>query len=461
MTRQLAAQSLPEEGTAKHSQLLITQGPARANNESMANEFLAMSKPIEIRCPIYGFIPLDAWVPAFQRLRRIRQLAWTDVVYPGAMHTRFEHSLGVMHMATMLYEGIVSRCWDYLESELGYDDAGKHRYRKLVRLAALLHDLGHGPFSHAAEDLAPMKGSDLEGSRYEHEEYSTAIIRRDFKDVIENHKGNNNYGFSVSDIAGLIEGGAAAGRAALWQELISGQLDADRMDYLIRDAYHAGVEYGRYDWRRIVNTVKLVPDVESGEPRLGVADGGRHAAEGLIIARYMMFSQVYFHKTRVILDFHLHEAVKTLLASGWFPRPVVEELDEYLRWDDWRVLGRLIEGEGGEHGRRLVARDFYRQVWETPEFPSPEDEERFAEAEQMLGDLEPVRRDAAKSWYKVGEADLLVSAAHPGDKTKPLSMCSTIVGKMQPSRCARLYVRPEHRAEAHQRLEAIDRGKEQ
>jgi uncharacterized protein len=75
-----------------------------------------MLKAIEIRCPIYGFIPLDAWEheilsqPAFQRLRRIRQLAWTDHVYPGAMHTRFEHSLGVMHMATMLYNGIISRC---------------------------------------------------------------------------------------------------------------------------------------------------------------------------------------------------------------------------------------------------------------------------------------------------------------------------------------------------------------
>src|ERR1700733_10049716 len=114
----------------------------------------------EIRCPVHRFVTIDEWEreiisqPAFQRLRRIRQLAWTDYVYPGAMHTRFEHSLGVMHMATLLYEGIVERCWPFLRDELGYDEAGKHRYRKLVRLAALLHDVGHGPFSHAAEDLA-------------------------------------------------------------------------------------------------------------------------------------------------------------------------------------------------------------------------------------------------------------------------------------------------------------------
>ena len=414
-----------------------------------------MPKLIEIRCPIYGFI---IYQPAFQRLRRIRQLAWTDYVYPGAMHTRFEHSLGVMHMATMLYDGVVSRGWGYLQSELGYDEAGRHRYRKLVRLAALLHDVGHGPFSHAVEDLAPTKGGTSDSEHFRHEEYSAAIIGRHFKEVIENHKANNNYGFSVGDIQGLVEEGSAAGRASLWQELISGQLDADRMDYLLRDSYHAGVEYGRYDWRRIVNTVEVVPDVESGALRLGVSDGGRHAAEGLIIARYMMFSQVYFHKTRVILDFHLHEAVKNMLPEQQFPEPVADHLDEYLKWDDWRVLGELAAGNGGEHGWRLVRRNCYRQVWETPEFPSSEDDERLAEAETLLEELQPVRREAGKSWYKLGEADLPVSAAHPGDKTKPLSMCSTIVGNMKPSRCTRLFVKPEYRARARGILEANRKG---
>jgi uncharacterized protein len=100
-----------------------------------------MARSIEVRCPIYGFISLGPWEreiisqPAFQRLRRIRQLAWTDYVYPGAMHTRFEHSLGVMHMAAMLYDGIVQRCWDLLSGTLGYNEAGKTRYRQLVRLA--------------------------------------------------------------------------------------------------------------------------------------------------------------------------------------------------------------------------------------------------------------------------------------------------------------------------------------
>lgn len=419
------------------------------------------SKITEIRCPIYGFVTLDEWEreiisqPAFQRLRRIRQLGWTDAVYPGAMHTRFEHSLGVMHMATQLYDGIVQRSGSLLQDEHGYDEAGRNRYRKLVRLAALLHDVGHGPFSHAVEELAPIKHGEIKVRRWRHEEYSTAIVREFFRDIIENHKANNNYGFKVEDVAGLIEGKASAGRAALWQELISGQLDADRMDYLLRDSFHAGVEYGRYDWRRVVASVELVRDVESEELRFGISDGGRHVAEALIIARYMMFSQIYFHKVRVILDYHLHHAVEDLLQNGHFPAPIGDGVKEYLAWDDWRVLGAFSEGRGGDHAKRLRERRFYRLVWETPEFPSEEDIKRLEDAETVLSGLSPVKHEAGKSWYKVGVEDLPISASHAGEMTKPLSLCSAVVKDMKPSRCVRLYVCEESRQEAQRRLKEI------
>lgn len=340
-----------------------------------------------------------------------------------------------------------------LHEQLGYDNAGKRRYRKLIRLAALLHDVGHGPFSHAVEDLAPP--NEPRNSPYQHEDYSTAVIRQEFRDIIENHNANNNFNFRVDEIAGLIEGGAAAGRAALWRDLIAGQLDADRMDYLLRDSYHAGVEYGRYDWRRIVATVQLVPDIETGTPRIGVSGGGRHAAEGLIIARYMMFNQVYFHKTRVILDFHLQRAVKEMLPGGMFSPPVKEGINQYLKWDDWQILGRLANGEGGDDGRRLVERDFFREVWETPEFPSKEDEARLVAAQSALGKMLAARCEAAKSWYKVGASDLLV-AEEAGRKTKPLSLSSTIVAKMSPSKRIRLYVRAEDREAAIAILGAIE-----
>ena len=176
------------------------------------------------------------------------------------MHTRFEHSLGVMHMATLLYDGIVERSRELLENEFGYDEAGFRRYRVLVRLAALLHDVGHSPFSHGSEELFPLKDDSDGGNRgrYTHEEYSTAIIRRDFADVINNHLANNNYGFTTDTVVALIEGSDEARSSLFWSDLIDSQMDGDRIDYLLRDSHHAGVDYGRFDWRRLVQTVEVV-----------------------------------------------------------------------------------------------------------------------------------------------------------------------------------------------------------
>jgi HD superfamily phosphohydrolase len=283
-------------------------------------------RTFEIRCPVHGFISFNDWEreiinhSAFQRLRRIRQLAWTDYVYPGAMHTRFEHSLGVMHIASRLYDSIVERSRPLLEEYYGYDDAGFRRDRALVRLAALLHDVGHSPFSHAGEDVFPFRKDGKK--RYSHEEYSAAIIRYLLKDVIEQHPLNGNYDFTADDIAALIEGSSKSARRLFWREVITGQMDADRMDYLLRDSLHAGVDYGKYDWRRLLNTVVAIempqPEGESGKQglRLGVTEGGVHAAEGLILARYFMFTQVYFHKTRVAYDHHLRHALAVLLPSS-------------------------------------------------------------------------------------------------------------------------------------------------
>ncbi len=354
-----------------------------------------------------------------------------------------------MHMATMLYEGICERSEDLL-SELGYQVAGRERFKKLVRLAALLHDVGHGPFSHAAEELAPFK-DEAKGIRFRHEEYSSSIIIRDFKDVIENHPINSNYSFTAEDVAGLISGSPTK-NSAIWQDIISGQLDADRMDYLLRDSYHSGVEYGKYDWRRIASNVRLVRDPETSTPRMGISEGGRHAVEGLIIARYMMFNQVYFHKTRVILDYHLQNAMKDLLPGGHFTSPIGDGLDEYLKWDDWRVLGHLADGKGGEHGSRLVARDFYRQVWETSEFPDEEEASRLEQLRELMIPLGVVKLDAIKSWYKLGPTDLPVLQSD--NHVEPLSECSTIVSRLDITRRSRLYISKDRKQEAIKILQA-------
>ncbi len=175
------------------------------------------------------------------------------------------------------------------------------------------------------------------------------------RDSIEKHPLNQNFALRAEDVSALLQGSSAAGRGLFWRELITGQIDADRIDYLLRDSHHAGVDYGRFDWRRLLCTVEAVPGDDGSGLRLGVAEGGWHAAEALVLARYFMFTQVYFHKTRVAFDHHLYHALENILPDSQFPRPTGPDLDRYLEWDDWKVLGLLADGRGGEHGQRIAA----------------------------------------------------------------------------------------------------------
>jgi uncharacterized protein len=406
----------------------------------------------EFRCPVHGFIGLNDWErqiiaqPAFQRLRRIRQLAWTDQVYPGAMHTRFEHSLGVMHTANLLYDSILRNGSDVLRSELSYEDAGLERHKQIVRLAALLHDVGHSPFSHASEELFPFQ--DDGKNRFVHEQYSAAIVRGPLREAIEDHRSNNNYGISADDIAALLEGTAGAKQGIFWRPLITGQMDADRMDYLLRDSHHCGVHYGKFDLDRLVSTVTVIPGSFGKSPRLGIQEGGWHAAEALVLARYFMFTQVYFHKTRVAYDIHLKHALTKILPGGHFPAPT--NLDEYLVWDDWKVLGELAAGKGGEHGTRLCRRDHYREIHHTPEVCSPEDLDDLERIKATLGELLVAEESATKSWYKTGSTDIAVLGRN--NEVLPLSTHSKVIGGMKSNNQVLLYVESENKTEALKRI---------
>jgi len=406
-----------------------------------------LHRQFEIRCPIHGFITLNSWEreiisqPSFQRLRRVRQLAWTDQVYPGAMHTRFEHSLGVMHTATLLYSAIRQASSDVLQDELGYKEEGLTRDLQLVRLAALLHDIGHAPFSHASENLFPKTEK---GERYKHENYSAAIVRSELRNAIEDHPLNvTNYGFKAEDVAALIDGSTTAKQRLFWRDLIDGQMDADRMDYLLRDSFHAGVQYGKYDLNRLVNTVRAIPGLRGRAPRLGISEGGWHAAEGLVLARYFMFTQVYFHKTRVAYDVHLRGALEELLPERQFPSPVGEHLKQFLMWDDWKVLGLLADAKGGEHGIRLTTRDHYRLGYGSPEISTESDLGLVESIKTELGDLVVAEEESSKSWYKTGTTDIpVVSNVDPGT-VLPLSKYSHVVLNIKPINQVLLYVRPE------------------
>jgi len=436
-----------------------------------------MSKTYEIRDPVHGFVELNEWErdiindPVFQRLRRIRQLSLTDMVYPGAMHTRFEHSLGVMHVATRMFDEIVKRRPEFLKSELHYTEGGLERDRVLVRLAGLLHDIGHAPFSHAAEEL--MCERPQTGKKFRHEDYSAAAVEFLMNDVIENHPLNQNYNIKARQIAQFLNGSSSLGRCLLWRDLISSQLDADRADYLLRDSYHIGVAYGNYDLNRLLLTLTVITDPETESPRVAVEEGGIHVAEALIIARYMMFTQVYFQHTRRAYDYHAAKTIKGLLATAQkesslekkdaFPPPDDKVLTkEYLKWNDWRVLGMIDAGKCNEHGLLLSQRHHHRCVFETPETPNRQDLEFTEYLCDKLDDKIAFVDTAESSWYKFNSADISV-LLRPGRKNEQitaLSQLSSVVHGLRAINQIRIYAPHDLKNDAKRIVENCKKNKD-
>ncbi len=427
-----------------------------------------MPQRFEVRDPIHGFVPFSEWErdvinhPVFQRLRRIWQLAWTDWVYPGAMHTRFEHSLGVMHTATLMFDQIRGHSADLLR-DLGFSGAGIEKDRQTVRLAALLHDVGHAPFSHAGEDLMPT--DETTGKLFKHEAYSAALIRTLMTDVIDGHR-LNDLGIRAADIAELIEGGPLSQRKLFWRQIVTSQLDADRADYLLRDSYHLGVHYGRYDLIRIITSLTAVQNREIDAPVLAIDEGGWHAAESLLWARYQMFTQVYLHKTRVAYDLHIAGAMAELLRSQQandglreperFPPPTdAANLGLYLRWTDWRSLALIEQGAAGDHGARLLERRHHRMVYATPEVTEMLDQRHLDQALEALAHLAPVVRSAKSSWYKPDLEIVVARDAAPPHNLIRLSRLSAAVRGLTPSNKQMLYVPCEQAAEARRIVQSI------
>jgi HD superfamily phosphohydrolase len=292
------------------------------------------------RDPIHGFIRVSESERkivshmVFQRLRRISQLGTGHLVYHGAEHSRFGHSLGVMEVATRVFDRIKRRRPDLLQTD-DWD-----RYEQLLRLAGLLHDVGHAPFSHASEELFPEGPS---GKPLKHEDYTSAIIlNSEIGEIIEHEF--SNLGISARDVVNVFVDPSVLGViGVLLEDIVAGELDADRMDYLARDSLYAGVSYGRFDLDRLLDTITAVEDDD--RIHLAVDQDGRHALEAFLLARYYMFLQVYLHPTRRFYDFALTKVIQDVLQQtrGATTYPGPESWKDFVSLDDVWLNSRLPE----------------------------------------------------------------------------------------------------------------------
>jgi len=331
----------------------------------------------EIRDPIHIFIKVDNREreiidsKPFQRLRSIHQLALTYLVYPGATHRRFEHSLGVMELAGRVFD-VVTNTENIKFSSVAsiIPDPGELPYwKRVLRAAALCHDIGHLPFSHAAEkELLPAKR--------DHEDLTVSLIDSEFLGSIWKSGTPINPEHVKKLAVGKKKLGAvefSEWEAILSEIIIGDALGVDRIDYLLRDSHHAGVAYGRFDHHRLIDSIRILPrSTEEGgstEPTLGIEDGGLHSAEALLLARYFMYEQVYFHPIRRIYDIHLKEFMLDYFGDDRYPL----DLNKHLNITDNEITAAIalasqdVNAKGHSAAKLISGRSHFKKIYERNE----------------------------------------------------------------------------------------------
>lgn len=320
---------------------------------------MSLTLPHELRDPIHGLMRLTELerkiinTPVFQRLRRIRQLAMADLVYPGALHTRFEHSLGTMHIAQRILANIA-------ETRTVSDEEFE-----IVRLSALLHDIGHGPFSHVSEYILDQF--------YDRDAVGTAPLREKIHekitvDIIGQDPDLRRL-LTEAQRDGVIQIIQGTGQRDYRRDIVSSALDADKMDYLLRDAYFAGVRYGYFDLEKVIESCVVVEDGQ--QSYLMVDEPGIFAMEQLVLSKHHMTHQVYAHRVRVITDYMIVRGLELAIESDPEIRRAYaydgtdDQLEIYLALDDaklWAAVLSCASDRAREIFQRLRDRRLFKQV---------------------------------------------------------------------------------------------------
>ena len=316
-----------------------------------------------IRDPLWNNIRIDPHAlrlvdtPVFQRLRYVRQLGLAYLVYPGATHTRFEHALGTYHLARRTL-GLLAERGDL--NGIAPDEPA------VVRAAALLHDVGHYPFSHALEEIGALH----------HEEVARALVTEGdaaaaLRELVAPDAPERVYKLICGDSASPLQG------------LISGSLDLDKIEYLKRDALMCGVPYGEIDVDRLLNALTVVEDPRTGGPTVGVNEKGLSALESLLFAKYQMYRNVYWHHAVRSATAMYKRLVDDALRGGALSeRALASFTDEGLL--------HTLEGSFGRSALLTALRErrLYKRAYECVAEELPQDGDWIAE--------EPERTRAAE-----------------------------------------------------------------
>ena len=281
----------------------------------------------QIRDPVHGYIyvnELECKIidsPVFQRLRKIRQLGTAHLTYPGALHTRFEHCIGSMYLAKRAANHLKSQ--EIINKDLSNE----------LSIAALLHDIGHGPFSHLFEEVLHEKGMT-------HENITDRIIREtEIADIL------SRFGVNVKKFSNLCVG-TSKNHPRFMNDIIAGFLSVDSMDYLLRDSYFSGVEYGKVDVHRIIDAYEI-----AGK-KLAINKDSVYALESLMLARYEMFRAVYFHKSVRASAVMIIRAMNLSDEELHFTN--LDNLDDFLQLTDERILYNISNINSNSENSRLA-----------------------------------------------------------------------------------------------------------